>query len=121
MKSGVLQDIAFIIEEKPHARFTRLEERDDLVLDIQVPWADSMRQFGAEASFTGIDGQPLSVFIDYPRTKSTKGRNVIKGAGMPSRQRGKLVGRGDLIVQWEIISEPEQAKKKPFVKRFWKK
>ncbi|TFK27797.1 DnaJ-domain-containing protein [Coprinopsis marcescibilis] len=120
IQPGVLQDIAFIIEQKPHARFTRLEElRDDLVLDVQVPWTDSMRQYGTEASFVGIDGQALSVFIDYPRNKATKGRNVVKGAGMPIRHGNQIAGRGDLIVQWEIVGE--QTNIMHFVKRLWKK
>jgi DnaJ C terminal domain len=97
IKPGLLQDIAFIVEEKPHPRLTRL--RDDILLDIRIPWDDSIRQYGAQTEILGIDGQSLSLFIDYPRTKVAKGTSVIKGAGMPIRHGGQVVGRGDLVVE----------------------
>ena len=47
----------------------------------------------------GIDGRSLVIQIDYSRDKSMKGRSIVKGAGMPVRERGQVVGRGNLIVQ----------------------
>lgn len=96
-KPGVFQDIAFVVEELRHAHFVRAQ--DDLVLDVRLPWADELRRQGGEVPITGIDGRPLNVRINYQMEKSMKGRSVIKGAGMPIRDRGQVVGRGNLIVQ----------------------
>ncbi|KAH9481292.1 Protein psi1 [Psilocybe cubensis] len=114
-KPGVFQDIAFIIEEAPHERFVRLY--DDLVMDVRLPWVDSLRRQGGKVPFMGIDGRSLIIQIDYPRDKKLNGRSIIKGAGMPIREQGKIVGRGDLIIQWEIL--PPKTKILHFVRRLW--
>ncbi|CAA7266839.1 unnamed protein product [Cyclocybe aegerita] len=114
-KPGVFQDIAFIIEEAPHDRFVRLF--DDLIMDVRLPWVDSLRRQGGKVPFMGIDGRSLLIQIDYPEDKNMKGRSVIKGAGMPIRERGRVAGRGNLIVQWEIL--PPKAKILHFMKRLW--
>ncbi|PPQ94471.1 hypothetical protein CVT25_001104 [Psilocybe cyanescens] len=114
-KPGIFQDIAFIIEEAPHDRFVRLF--DDLVMDVRLPWVDSLRRQGGKVPFMGIDGRSLIIQIDYPRDKKLVGRSIIKGAGMPVREQGKIVGRGDLIIQWEIL--PPKTKILHFVKRLW--
>lgn len=99
-KPGVYQDIAFIIEELRHDRFVRV--MDDLVMDVRLPWADSLRRQGGKVPFTGIDGRVLSIEIHYQVDKCLKGRTVIKGAGMPIREHGQVVGRGKLMVQYVL-------------------
>ncbi|KAF8150866.1 hypothetical protein B0H34DRAFT_801784 [Crassisporium funariophilum] len=112
---GHFQDIAFIIEEAPHDRFVRLF--DDLIMDVRLPWVDSLRRQGGKVPFVGIDGRNLAIQIDYPREKTMKGRNIVKGAGMPIREGGQVVGRGNMVVQWEIL--PPQTKILHFMKRLW--
>ncbi|KAF9560500.1 hypothetical protein CPC08DRAFT_750439 [Agrocybe pediades] len=114
-KPQVFQDIAFIIEEAPHDRFIRLF--DDLIMDVRLPWVDGLRQQGGKVPFMGIDGRSLVVQIDYPKDKSMKGRSMVKGAGMPIREQGKVVGRGNLIVQWEIL--PPKTKIFHFFRSLW--
>ena len=96
-RPGVFQDIAFVVEEAPHDHFVRLF--DDLIMDVRLPCVDSLRKRGSKVPFTGIDGKSLAVQIDYPRDQQFKGRIVIKGAGMPIRERGRVVGRGNVVVQ----------------------
>jgi hypothetical protein len=96
-KPGAFQDIAFIIEEVPHDRFIRIF--DDLIMDVRLPWVDGLRRQGGKVPLMGIDGRNLVVQIDYPSDKNMKGRSIVKGAGMPVRERGQIVGRGNLIVQ----------------------
>ncbi|KAF9048767.1 hypothetical protein BJ165DRAFT_1462530 [Panaeolus papilionaceus] len=115
-KPGIFQDIAFIIEEEPHDRFVRLF--DDLIMDVRIPWVDKLRQQGGKVPLVGIDGRNLVIQIDTPKDRNTKGRSVVQGAGMPIRERGKVVGRGNLVVQWEIL--PPQPKMFHFVKRLWR-
>lgn len=96
-KPGIFQDIAFIIEEAPHDRFVRLF--DDLIMDVRIPWVDKLRQQGGKVPLVGIDGRNLVIQIDTPKDRNTKGRSVVQGAGMPIRERGRVVGRGNLVVQ----------------------
>ncbi|KIM36178.1 hypothetical protein M413DRAFT_14139 [Hebeloma cylindrosporum] len=69
---------------------------------VRLPWVDSLRKQGGKVPFIGIDGRGLMIQIDYPRDKNMKGRSVVQGAGMPIRERGQVVGRGNLIVQWVV-------------------
>jgi DnaJ-class molecular chaperone len=96
-KPKCFQDIAFIIEETAHDRFIRLF--DDLIMQVRVPWVDSLKRQGGKVPFVGIDGRNLVAQIDYPRDKNMKGRSIIKGAGMPIREGGQIVGRGNLVIQ----------------------
>jgi len=114
-KPNCLQDIVFIIEETPHDRFIRLF--DDLIMEVRVPWVDSLKRQGGKVPFVGIDGRNLVVQIDYPRDKNMKGRGIIQGAGMPIRLGGRMVGRGNMVVQWEIL--PPRTNILHFMKQFW--
>jgi len=114
-KPNSFQNITFVIEESPHDRFIRLF--DDLIMEVRVPWVDSLKRQGGKVPFVGIDGRNLQVQIDYPRDKNMKGRSIIKGAGMPIREGGRMVGRGNMVVQWEIL--PPRPKILHFMKQFW--
>lgn len=96
-RPGSFQDIAFIIEEVAHDRFVRLF--DDLVMEVRMPWNGCLKKQGGKVPFKGIDGKNLLVQVDYPKNKVMRGRSVVTGAGMPVRERGKVVGRGNLVVQ----------------------
>lgn len=85
------------MEEAPHDRFIRLF--DDLIMEVHLPCIDTLRKQGGKIPFLGIDGTSLVAQIDYPRDKLLKGRYIIKGAGMPIRERGRVVGKGNLVVQ----------------------
>ncbi|TFK33224.1 hypothetical protein BDQ12DRAFT_445503 [Crucibulum laeve] len=114
-KDGTRQDIAFIIEEAPHDRFTRVG--DDLIMDIRLPWIESLRSQGGRIPLDGLDGQKLFLFINYPRDRMVRGKHMIPGAGMPVRQNSVVVGRGNLIIQWEIL--PPHTRVIHFMKRFF--
>jgi hypothetical protein len=97
-KDGTRQDVIFLVTEKPHNRFQRVE--DDLFLDVLVPYVDQLAEQGGDISVEGIDGVELAVNIPYPiDQKSTDGKVVVKGAGMPFHK-----GRGDLVVRYVSYS-----------------
>jgi DnaJ family protein B protein 4 len=73
-------------------------------MEVRVPWVDGLKTQGGKVPFVGIDGRNLMVQIDYPRDKNMKGRSIIKGAGMPIREDGRMVGRGNLVVQCVYFS-----------------
>ncbi|KAG2146130.1 uncharacterized protein EDB93DRAFT_1251092 [Suillus bovinus] len=109
-KDGSLQDVIFLVEEVPHAGFTRV--KDDLFVDICVPWVETLAELGADISIDGMDGEEIVFALPYPiYDKSTEGQLLVKGAGMPIRDGRKTVGRGDLIVRWQVVfSHPSKWK-----------
>ncbi|KAG1750875.1 hypothetical protein EDB19DRAFT_1904271 [Suillus lakei] len=101
-KDGTLQDVIFLIEEVPHGGFTRV--KDDLFMDICVPWAETLAEQGANICIDGMDGEEIIFALPYPiYDKSTEGQLLVKGAGMPIREGRKTVGRGDLIIRWQVV------------------
>ena len=56
-------DLVFIIEEKPHARFSR--EGNDLVHNAKLPLVDAL--CGATVRLQSLDGRPLMV-LRLPNT-----------------------------------------------------
>lgn len=109
-KDGTLQDIIFLIEEVPHGSFTRV--KDDLFVDVCVPWVETLADQGANICIDGMDGEEIIFALPYPiYDKSTEGQLLVKGAGMPVREGRKTVGRGDLIVRWQVVfSQPSKWK-----------
>ncbi|KAG0698361.1 hypothetical protein DFH29DRAFT_102160, partial [Suillus ampliporus] len=97
-KDGTLQDVIFLVEELPDGRFTRA--KDDLFMDICVPWVERLAEQGGDICIDGMDGEEIIFALPYPiYDKSTEGQILVKGAGMPIREGRKTVGRGDLIVR----------------------
>ncbi|GLB40332.1 putative protein folding [Lyophyllum shimeji] len=101
LPNGKLQDVAFVVEEALHTRYSRMQ--DDLFVDLQLPWTRSLEQRPKQVHIRGIDGEEISFFIDYVRDTTLKGDLSIRGAGMPIRNGGRVCGRGNLVVQWEIL------------------
>jgi DnaJ-class molecular chaperone len=97
LQDGTHQNVAFVIHEATHDRFTRLQ--DDLLLEIQIPWTECLRRQAKRVCLKGIDGEDISIYIDYSRDKTLTGGLSIRGAGMPARHQGKVSGRGNLVVQ----------------------
>lgn len=97
-KDGTLQDVVFLVEEVPEERFSRV--KDDLFLDVCIPWADPLADHGGEICIQGIDGKEITFALPYPiYDKATEGQVLVKGAGMPIREGRKTIGRGDMIIR----------------------
>jgi DnaJ-class molecular chaperone len=97
LPDGSLQDIVFVVEEAAHDRFTRLG--DDLSLDLRISWTDDLRRHPKRVGIRGLDGEELSIYIEYARDRVLTGSHGIRGAGMPIRRHGEVCGRGNLIVR----------------------
>lgn len=92
-KTGGCQDVVFIVAQKPHDRFLRV--KDDLILEVFVPYLARLAECGGDIRVEGIDGKKIKVNIPYPiDDRATAGEVMIMAAGMPYRK-----GRGDLIVR----------------------
>ncbi|KIO16404.1 hypothetical protein M407DRAFT_16396 [Tulasnella calospora MUT 4182] len=99
-EDGTFQTVAFVVEEKPHDGFTR--EGDDLHAKVRLPLVDALCGPSKPPTITGLDGKthtvPLPSGVIKPNTPTR-----IKGEGMPKRKEGKVVGKGDLVVDWDIV------------------
>ncbi len=110
-KDGVFQDIVFKVEVHPHPAFTR--KGDDLLVSVQVPWADphtrpyppsddrgghSSTEEEDEVYLKALNGKEYAVPIPRSLVEGADGTR-IKGAGMPIRKHGKNVGKGDMIIK----------------------
>lgn len=112
-KDGTFQDIVFVVEEQPHPIFTRVD--NDLVINVQIPWADTRSRpyppichavddgrptpCDEEVYVKSIDGQEYALPIPRSLVEGADGSRVV-GAGMPIRKHGKNTGKGDLVIKW---------------------
>ncbi|XP_006459075.1 hypothetical protein AGABI2DRAFT_183863 [Agaricus bisporus var. bisporus H97] len=111
-KDRTRQDIVFIIEELNHEHFLRVG--NDLVLEVKLPCDDYLRHRNGDFVVEGLDRQKHVFCVEYDRVLT--GKHAFTGSGMPIRHQGQVIGRGNLIVQWEII--PQHPRVFNFMKRF---
>lgn len=96
-KDGTRQDISFIVKELKHHTFRRV--RDDLWIDLRLPWVDELNNKEGVIYIPGVDGQEYSVEVDHHATHRLHGIKTISKAGLP---RYDGTGRGKLVVRWKI-------------------
>ena len=93
--AGPPGDVVFVVEEKPHATFTR--DGDTLIVTARIPLVDAL--CGATIALTSLDGRPLTVTTTGVATPTAT--KVVKGEGIPI-SRGPPGARGDLHVRFDI-------------------
>ncbi|KAH9481269.1 Chaperone protein DnaJ [Psilocybe cubensis] len=93
-KDGSWQDLSFIVKETKHEKFKRVH--NDLILEIRLPWVESLNSQEGQVYLQGIDEKDYLFKVDYHITRLLSGTAVIPGAGMPCRDGG---GRGRIIVR----------------------
>lgn len=99
---GKFQTMIFVVEQIQHEKFTRLEG-GKLEHDQDISLLDARKANGTRAlrEVVGLDGKVIKFYP--PRGAILHGQEtVIKGEGMYKRSNGKAVGRGDLIIRWNI-------------------
>ncbi|KAG9013949.1 hypothetical protein FRB94_004328 [Tulasnella sp. JGI-2019a] len=102
-EDGSSQNVVFVVEEKPHDRFTR--DGDDIRVKVDIPLVDALCGLSPSAKLPtvqGIDGRThtptLPSGVIKPGTKV-----IVGGHGMPKRKEGKVIGKGDLVVEFNVI------------------
>lgn len=108
LPDGRVQDMVFIIQEKPHATFKR--EGDDLRFTKEISLLEALDPPkagtpAAKKSLTTLDGRVLSIPLPpagVGRTTIENGKITrVSGEGMPiSKSNGTR--KGDLIVEWKV-------------------
>ncbi|KAI0288793.1 hypothetical protein BC826DRAFT_1092918 [Russula brevipes] len=96
---GSSPDLVFIVEDKPHPRFTR--SGDDLIAKIEVPLVEALtNESGAKKQLEHLDGRRLQVLVP-PGVVKPGQETRITGEGMAIRKKG-AAGKGDLLLRWDV-------------------
>ena len=93
-KDGTRQDIVFLVKELKHKRFSRV--RNDLLLEVRLPWVDSLNEKEGEVHVEGIDGKVYTFLVDFCKNGLLSGTTIIPNAGMHhpgGKVRGRIVVR----------------------------
>merc|ERR1711991_41877 len=88
-------DIVFVIQEKPHAHFTR--DGHDLVLRQRLTLRQAL--LGANLGLTSIYGEPVKLELRDVVQPGSQRR--IANQGMPDQKNPSK--RGDLVVKFDVV------------------
>ncbi|EIW57283.1 DnaJ-domain-containing protein [Trametes versicolor FP-101664 SS1] len=97
---GEAQDLVFVVEEKPHERFTR--EGNDLIARVSIPLVDALTGAGGKQIVEHLDGRKIQVPVPFGIVKPGQ-ETTLPGEGMPIRKDGSAKKKGDLIVKWDVV------------------
>jgi len=93
------QDLVFVVQDKPHACFTR--SGDDLIARVEIPLVQALtNETGAKKQLNHLDGRRLQVPLPTGVVKPGQ-ETRVSGEGMPIRKKGAS-GKGDLVVRWDV-------------------
>ena len=97
--NGDSQDLVFVVEDKPHDRFSR--EDNNLVVKVPITLLEALTGSGARKVVTHLDGRKVPVNVPTGVVKPGQ-RTIVGGEGMPVRKAGSVQMKGDMIVVWDI-------------------
>lgn len=100
LPTGESQDLVFVVEEKPHPRFTR--DGNDLIVHQKLPLVEALTGEGGRKTVEHLDGRRLQVSVPLGVVKPEQ-QTRVSGGGMPVRKEGQVHSKGDLIVKWDIV------------------
>ncbi|KAI0303574.1 hypothetical protein B0F90DRAFT_1809355 [Multifurca ochricompacta] len=96
---GSSPDLVFVVEDKPHPRFTR--EGDDLVARVAISLVDALtNEGGAKKQLEHLDGRKIQVSVPMGIVNPGQETRLV-GEGMPIRKKG-VTGKGNLLVRWDV-------------------
>lgn len=95
-RNNTPQDVVFVVEELPHHSFAR--EGSTLITHVPISLREALVGGGRTVHLVGIDSRPVSFEVPFDIIRPGD-EYVIRGAGMPIRKHGRVVGRGDLVVR----------------------
>jgi len=97
---GESQDLVFVVEEKPHPRFTR--DGNDLIIVQKLTLVEALVGEGGRKTIEHLDGRKLQVSVPFGVVKPGQ-QTTLHGEGMPVRKEGHAYNKGDMIVKWDIV------------------
>ncbi|KZT52933.1 DnaJ-domain-containing protein [Calocera cornea HHB12733] len=104
VEPGVFQDLVFVVRELPDQRFEREGiAGQNLIGRFGLRLADALTaDRKRRAKVRTVDGRDVEVRLPDGIIKHGD-RAVLPGEGMPIRQGSKIIGKGDLIIEWVIL------------------
>jgi len=102
---GQSQTVTFVVEEKKHSRFERID--DDLVVRLNITLSQAL--LGPEGGGTitkeveQLDGRRIQVSLPAGEIIQPGQETRIPGEGMPISKAGSAKRKGDLIVRWNVV------------------
>lgn len=91
-------DIIFVIKQKPDEDFTR--DDNNLIVTLDLPLVDALNGFNK--IIKDIEDNDLNI-IERNGIPTSNYIHIIKNKGMPIRKSGQVVGKGDLLVKFNVI------------------
>ncbi|KIR27857.1 chaperone regulator [Cryptococcus deuterogattii 99/473] len=113
---GQSQTVTFVVEEKPHNRFERVD--DDLVVKLNITLSQALLGPDGGGAITKeveqLDGRRIQVSLPEGQIVQPGQETRIQGEGMPVSKANSLKKSGDLVVKWNVVFptrlSPEQKK-----------
>ncbi|WRT64363.1 uncharacterized protein IL334_001295 [Kwoniella shivajii] len=102
---GQSQTVAFIVEEKKHNRFERVD--DDLITRLNITLSQSLLGPDGGGAITKeveqLDGRRIEITLPEGQIIQPGQETRISGEGMPVSKAGSAKKKGDLIVKWNVV------------------
>lgn len=101
---GQSQTVAFVVEEKKHNRFERVD--DDLIIKLNITLSQALLGpeggGGISKEVEQLDGRRIQVSPPEGIVQPNQETRVV-GEGMPVSKAGSAKKKGDLIVRWNVV------------------
>jgi len=90
-------DIVFILQTQPHHMFKK--EENDLIFVCEISLYEAMNKI--DKNIPLLNGNKHKIFVN--RLKNSMTTHTIYNEGMPIRKNKRVIGRGNMIVKFNII------------------
>lgn len=97
LPSMLAGDLIFTIKEKEHPKLKRVD--NDLIMECNVTLKEALEGFNK--TITLLDGKKENI-VRLSMLESSE-EHIICGGGMPIRKGGKIIGRGNMIIKFNIL------------------
>ncbi|WVR06070.1 hypothetical protein IAU60_003098 [Kwoniella sp. DSM 27419] len=102
---GQSQTVTFVVEEKKHNRFERVD--DDLITRLNITLSQALLGPDGGGPITKeveqLDGRRIQVSLPEGQIVQPGQETRIAGEGMPVSKAGSAKRSGDLIVKWNVV------------------
>ncbi|WVF70260.1 hypothetical protein IAT40_005049 [Kwoniella sp. CBS 6097] len=102
---GQSQTVTFVVEEKKHNRFERVD--DDLIIKLNITLSQALLGPDGGGAITKeveqLDGRRIQVSPPEGQIVQPGQETRIAGEGMPVSKAGSAKKKGDLIVKWNVV------------------
>ena len=89
-------DIIFIVKEKAHPIYKRVG--NDLIMECQISLHEALNGFNKNIKLLNDKTELITI----SKLSHSKDTHIIKKLGMPIRKDGKVIGYGNLIINFNI-------------------